>query len=599
MLPTTRRSRPISTATVIALAIAGSSVASAQTWNNWDGDISASWFHFFNWTQNVVPTPAHQVAINPHDAPGSTVIFIERALGTAHVKSMSVYDWNCLGGCDMLASLNGIPHNGALAVLDIDSSLRVTADHTDIFGSSETKLSLVTLDVLVSTIDIVEENDANASLSLTNVNMTIKHLLPDGIDVGAGTSLSLSNSVIRAAPNGTYEMIVHPGATLLTNNNSEIRDSSVVLFGSMFVNGFTVVDSIQSLGTLFLSHTLRIEGTDDSSILGNTVGGMWITHAGTGTLTLSGGQKLHTGGLYIRDGGTVEIATVDQLGLGELWFNDGTLVSWTLPLTIDAHPITINEGGAHFDVPTSGYILNTSVTGSGGITKSGNGFLKLNGPLTFAGDIQLNGGHLEINSPAPSAGDVDVSEFTTLAGTGSVGGHITVAADGRMTPGTVAPFAVSTFEAGGVTFESGSELVVRISGTGPSSYDRISVAGPSTVNGGASLTIEPNGYTPVPGDEFLIIEGTSVTGTFNVINASGEGCWSNDVTSEGLVVRYEDCQPGCPADLDDDGQVALLDLLAVLADWGSCVGCPTDLDGDDDVDVNDLIVLLGAWGPCE
>jgi hypothetical protein len=42
----------------------------------------------------------------------------------------------------------------------------------------------------------------------------------------------------------------------------------------------------------------------------------------------------------------------------------------------------------------------------------------------------------------------------------------------------------------------------------------------------------------------------------------------------------------------------VLDLLAVLAAWGSSGGVPEDVNGDGVVDVLDLLVVLTEWGPC-
>ena len=56
--------------------------------------------------------------------------------------------------------------------------------------------------------------------------------------------------------------------------------------------------------------------------------------------------------------------------------------------------------------------------------------------------------------------------------------------------------------------------------------------------------------------------------------------------------------PACPADLDKDGSVGILDLLALLAAWGSDPAGPPDFDGDGDVGILDLLTLLANWGPC-
>lgn len=58
--------------------------------------------------------------------------------------------------------------------------------------------------------------------------------------------------------------------------------------------------------------------------------------------------------------------------------------------------------------------------------------------------------------------------------------------------------------------------------------------------------------------------------------------------------------PPCPADLDLDGMVTVLDVLQMLGVWNSD---DRDADiapegGDGIVNILDLLVLLGAWGPC-
>ena len=53
-------------------------------------------------------------------------------------------------------------------------------------------------------------------------------------------------------------------------------------------------------------------------------------------------------------------------------------------------------------------------------------------------------------------------------------------------------------------------------------------------------------------------------------------------------------------DLDCDGFITVVDLLALLASWGPCDcesfgGCPADLDLDCTVGVSDLLILLANW----
>ena len=70
--------------------------------------------------------------------------------------------------------------------------------------------------------------------------------------------------------------------------------------------------------------------------------------------------------------------------------------------------------------------------------------------------------------------------------------------------------------------------------------------------------------------------------------------FDNDADNIFLISNlFGDC-----ADLDGDGAVGIVDLLELLAQWGSCPGCPADLDGDDRVDITDFLAMLATWGPC-
>ncbi len=58
----------------------------------------------------------------------------------------------------------------------------------------------------------------------------------------------------------------------------------------------------------------------------------------------------------------------------------------------------------------------------------------------------------------------------------------------------------------------------------------------------------------------------------------------------------------CSADIDGNGVVDVLDLLAVLSQWGPCPAppncCPADIDFSGVVGTGDLLLVLGQWGVC-
>ncbi len=76
--------------------------------------------------------------------------------------------------------------------------------------------------------------------------------------------------------------------------------------------------------------------------------------------------------------------------------------------------------------------------------------------------------------------------------------------------------------------------------------------------------------------------------------------WDNDNgTQSGSAYLFDAAAPGkCPWDLDASGSVGILDLLALLAVWGTDPGGPPDFDGDGTVGILDLLTLLANWGRC-
>ena len=48
-------------------------------------------------------------------------------------------------------------------------------------------------------------------------------------------------------------------------------------------------------------------------------------------------------------------------------------------------------------------------------------------------------------------------------------------------------------------------------------------------------------------------------------------------------------------DVNADGAVTPVDLLAILGAWGDCARCPEDVDGNGVVDLLDLLEVIAAW----
>ena len=75
------------------------------------------------------------------------------------------------------------------------------------------------------------------------------------------------------------------------------------------------------------------------------------------------------------------------------------------------------------------------------------------------------------------------------------------------------------------------------------------------------------------------------------------GCGGSGLDPQGVTVRIIDLEPECPADIDGNDSVDVLDLIALITAWGTDDPA-ADITDDGTVDVNDLVALIVAWGAC-
>ena len=78
------------------------------------------------------------------------------------------------------------------------------------------------------------------------------------------------------------------------------------------------------------------------------------------------------------------------------------------------------------------------------------------------------------------------------------------------------------------------------------------------------------------------------------------GSWGNmDINAAIEVWNFFDglSTAPCLGDLDGSSTVDVVDLLALLSEYGNCTGdCSGDLDNDGDVDVSDILMIIDRWG---
>ena len=65
----------------------------------------------------------------------------------------------------------------------------------------------------------------------------------------------------------------------------------------------------------------------------------------------------------------------------------------------------------------------------------------------------------------------------------------------------------------------------------------------------------------------------------------------------GIGIYFNTTLVTCDGDINSDGAVDVVDLLAIIGAWGNTSG-PEDIDGDGVVAVGDLLIVIGNWGSC-
>ncbi|MDQ0346049.1 autotransporter-associated beta strand repeat-containing protein [Ancylobacter vacuolatus] len=138
------------------------------------------------------------------------------------------------------------------------------------------------------------------------------------------------------------------------------------------------------------------------------------THVGeksgsTGTLTVTGDGSSLSGGTQI-EAGILKVAADDNLGAdtGGLDFSGGALAT-TASFTSARNVSLADPGGTIDTASATSLILSGAVTGTGGLTKEGDGTLILTGTNSSRGTTTINAGTLQIGNGGA---------------TGSITGHV-------------------------------------------------------------------------------------------------------------------------------------------------------------------------------
>ncbi|SHJ24906.1 autotransporter-associated beta strand repeat-containing protein [Bradyrhizobium lablabi] len=342
------------------------------------------------------------------------------------------------------------------------------------------------------------------------------------------------------------------GGPLTVNGNNAIPGSggNGAGNGSAFGQGVFLDGS----GTLTFAPAAAQSQTVSNEIAdgaGNGGSGSWtLAKTGTGTLALSA-TNTYSGGTTVT-GGLINFNAVNNFGSGQITLNGGGL-QWATGNTTDisSRLAALGSNGATFDTNGNNITLGSSLSGTGGLTKTGAGVLTLSGSSNYAGATNVNAGTLQAGASnafasnsaftVASGATLALNNFSqtigSLAGAGAVtlgSATLTTGGDGTSTTfsGTISGTGALTKTGTGVLTLSGSSNYAGATNVNAGTLQvdgSINNSSSVTVNSGGTLTgigtVDPitvtiaSGGTLAPGTPG--VPGTSITIAGNLAFQSG------------------------------------------------------------------------------
>jgi fibronectin-binding autotransporter adhesin len=338
---------------------------------------------------------------------------------------------------------------------------------------------------VANTITLSSALTVNSAAGTTN--------LLSGIISGTAATDTLNTTgtgTLRLSGVNTFAGGVHVenDSTLRLENNAGLGTGTLTVAGALKLDlasglGVTTVKNNISLGNSLTANIDSGTATLSGAITETTPS--QFTKSGAGTLILSG-TNTFTGGI-INSQGTLQ---GDSSSLVGNITNNSSLI--------------FNQGGS------GTYAGN--ITGTGHLTKAGNGTLNFSGTSSLLSTTMVNSGDLQVTGSMTGPVNVN-SSAAALSGTGSIG---SVTNNGFVQPGT--PTGIGSLKVNGdFTQQSGGTTEIKINSAGNAAginNDQINITGKAKL-GGVLDVIALTGGTYTPGTRYTILTATGgVTSPF-------------------------------------------------------------------------------------
>ncbi len=325
----------------------------------------------------------------------------------------------------------------------------------------------------------------NAYTGLTTINSGATLQLGNGGTAGsvAGDITNNGSLIVDRSNNFTYA-----GVMSGTGSLTKVGIGALTLTGANNYSGGTTVsagsligDAASLQGNILNNAAVSFNQATDGTYAGVMSGTGSLTKVGNGALTLTGANT-YAGGTTVSAGSLIGDATSLQGNI-------------------------LNNAAVSFNQATDGTYAGV-MSGTGSLTKVGNGALNITGINTYSGPTSINQGALAVNGSLTSR--LSVQAGAALQGVGSFGGGVI---NGVLAPGN----SIGTITSNGnLTFASGSVYTVEVNASGAS--DKTFVNGKAKIQGGtvSVSSSTPSSPSALVGTKYTILTATNgVFGRFS------------------------------------------------------------------------------------
>ena len=342
-----------------------------------------------------------------------------------------------------------------------------------------------------------------------------------------GQTLTISNGSTTYAGiiQGTGGLTVTGGTQTLSGANT-YTGTTTISAGTLQIGSGGTTGSVT--GDIVDNAALVFNRSNASTYAGVISGTGSLTKIGAGTLTLTG-NNTYAGGTTINLG-TLAVSSDANLGAASvgLTFGGGTL-------RFDAgfilnRDVTLNSGGGTFNTSGNTATLGGTISGVGGLTKSGAGTLTLTGTNTYQGNTTITAGTLAVSTDANLGAATGI---LTLRTGGALQFLANFTSDRNVTIGP----GNAVFDTNGHDGTLGGAISV---GSSSTELHKIG-AGTLTLTGNNTYTgqLQINAGTLIlTGDNQPSITPTPINSgaTLQIGNGGGTGSLTGNVTDDGLFI---------------------------------------------------------------